>query len=252
MQALSHPVIAVELSDGAKRWLDMSSPASLVKHSITDRAFSPFDFEDVLEQAQGFDEAFFMQIGKRLWRRRFPALHLSLPNAFVHSFDRKHLALALYIRDSIEKDYPVSCHLYADETPPPWSEFRLFIRDRKLVGASQYRAQEAFPEVAELSEKIGAALMRFGSLLIAGLHLNDAVADVQIEDQGGEAIGTVLIDLYPFDSRTDPCLFNWRDGGDFDGSFRFRKDVHNPYRGETHRVLHRSDLGLFREAEYLP
>lgn len=250
MQALSHPVVAVELSDEAKRWLGSSSSFFSIEHDVMDRTFALSDFAEILTEAKNFDDRFFVQIGKRPWRRRFSVAQPSLPDAFMYSFNREHMARSLYIHDSIKKNYPVFCYLYEDDAVSFWSEFRLFIRERKVIGVSPRHYHDAHPEIERYTMAIRTALSDFSDRLVEALHMETVVVDAFLTWQEDETFGTTLAELIPFDPHADPCLFTWRDGGDFDGTFRFRKATHNPYRGTMGQTVQRMDFGLFREEEY--
>lgn len=112
---------------------------------------------------------------------------------------------------------------------PPWAECRCFIRGRNLVGISQYNYlhHEVFPEIAEHE-----SLIRWGIGLFferdfrPASHLDDVVMDVIcfVRRIGNESsIEVKLLEINPFGQFTDPCLFDWRNGGNFDGSFRYHK-----------------------------
>ncbi len=133
---------------------------------------------------------------------------------------------------------------------PPWCEFRLFIRDRRLVGVSQYHHHTAYPEIETHLTPIKATLMAFARDLIDALHMDSVVADVFIERQDTGDFKTTLIELNPFIWRTDPCLYSWKGGGDFDGGFRYRKMRYNPYQNTSIAGKHSEPLGLFREDDY--
>lgn len=105
---------------------------------------------------------------------------------------------------------------------PPWTEFRLFIRDREVVGVSQYHHGRSYPEIEENLEAVKASLRSFSRKLIGALHMDTVVADAFVSPQGDGSFATTLIELNPFVMRTDPCLYSWRNGGDFDGYIRYR------------------------------
>ncbi len=128
---------------------------------------------------------------------------------------------------------PVVLHLRPWVTIPDWAEFRMFIRDGRVVGASQYLHRETFPAITYNESPILTALQSFSEVLLAGLHLPSVVADVFVEPQG-KGFRATLIELNPFGPETDACLFTFANGGDFDGSFRFnRVQVSSPARMAT-------------------
>lgn len=108
---------------------------------------------------------------------------------------------------------------------PAWAEFRGFIKDRKLVGLSQYNYldRKAYPEIMENADSIQWAIQRKVDRIADLLPLPDIVADFlyKVRVYGNERINeVVLIELNPFDFWTDPCLFNWN--RDNFNSFEFR------------------------------
>ncbi|SFA62819.1 protein of unknown function, partial [Paracoccus halophilus] len=106
---------------------------------------------------------------------------------------------------------------------PLWSEFRIFIRDRRVIGISQYHHQSGFAEIPANERAIKASLSDFCRDLLDALHMETVVADVFVERQDNGSFKTTLIELNPFIQRTDPCLYTWKNGGDFDGGFRYRE-----------------------------
>ncbi|MBK4218244.1 hypothetical protein JJJ17_20140 [Paracoccus caeni] len=112
---------------------------------------------------------------------------------------------------------------------PPWSEFRMFIRDRRVIGVSQYHHQSGFPEISANEHAIKASLSDFCSDLLNALHMETVVADVFVESQQNGRFSTTLIELNPFIQRTDPCLYTWKNGGDFDGGFRYYEAPGHPH-----------------------
>lgn len=112
---------------------------------------------------------------------------------------------------------------------PPWAEFRCFMRQRRLVGVSQYQYLQGavFPEIAKWASDIEWAIrdVWFPGFRDA-CHLDDVVFDVFVRrrGRGNESEWEVrLLEINPLYEWTDPCLFDHRNGGDFDGSFRYQK-----------------------------
>lgn len=99
---------------------------------------------------------------------------------------------------------------------PAWAEFRCFMQAGELVGISQYDYRVLHPEVATQAGEIEAAVKTFFPRFRDAAHLDDAVFDVFLED--GQAH---LLEVNPFFSFTDPCLYDWAEG--FDGRFRYLK-----------------------------
>jgi len=132
-----------------------------------------------------------------------------------------------------------------------WAEFRCFMKDRELVGVSQYHYNEHFVELEKWIEDVHAdighsnqsSIETFKEVYILPYfknhfeplcHLDSVVFDIFIDREClNEPYRSVnLIELNPFCSLTDPCLFNWKSinpinptkEGDFDGSFRFVRE----------------------------
>lgn len=106
----------------------------------------------------------------------------------------------------------------------PWSEFRCFMKDRKLVGISQYNYLRGvvYPEIKSHEGIIKWGIEQFFKDFERECHLDDVVFDVfvKIKERGNEKqIEVKLLEINPFFEMTDPCLFYWREG--FDGSFRY-------------------------------
>jgi len=113
---------------------------------------------------------------------------------------------------------------------PAWSELRCFMRNRKLVGISQYDYlhHERHEELASNAASIQWAVERFfNALLLPVIHLDNVVFDVWVmrRQHGNESVWEVrLLEINPFGPWTDPCLFSWKDGGNFDGTIRYMKE----------------------------
>jgi hypothetical protein len=108
---------------------------------------------------------------------------------------------------------------------PKWSEFRCFMKSRKLVGISQYNYlnNEVFPEMDPgMCEW---AVREFFKLFRESTTFNDVVFDVFVKVRkagpNSRDIEVKLLEINPFFELTDPCLFAWH--MDFDGSFRYNK-----------------------------
>ncbi len=110
---------------------------------------------------------------------------------------------------------------------PEWAEFRCFVKQRKLIGISQYCYFDFYPEIKNKKEEIKWAIKTFFNLFfVQACHLDDVVFDVfvkkisikdkSIEDElANTNIWEVkLIEINPFCVLTDPCLFEWKREGD--------------------------------------
>ncbi|GKV94873.1 regulator [Pectobacterium aroidearum] len=132
--------------------------------------------------------------------------------------------VASYLLDCLQSSTPVWLYLREWCDIPRWGEFRCFIRDRRVIGVSQYHCMEYFPFLKEKENEIRLQLIAFLQKLLPVLHVDSVVADVAMMYQGGE-FSTVLIELNPFIQRTDACLFSWINGGDFNGRIRVNQSI---------------------------
>jgi hypothetical protein len=104
---------------------------------------------------------------------------------------------------------------------PKWAEFRIFVRNYRVIGISQYHADGTFPQIGIYEVMLKTALEGFSARILPRLPLPDVALDVFAEP-GKDGFRIRLVELNPMVQRTDPCMFTWANGGDFDGSFRFR------------------------------
>lgn len=115
----------------------------------------------------------------------------------------------------------------------PWQEFRCFMKGRQLAGISQYHYLDGpIKEILENKASIDWAIGQFfSSQFKNACHLDDVVFDVivNMREVGEDRMWTVkLLEINPFFELTDPCLFDWRNGGNFDGSFKICVDSERP------------------------
>lgn len=106
---------------------------------------------------------------------------------------------------------------------PEWSEFRVFVKGRKVAGVSQYHWRSQFPEIPGAISEIKQAIKALLQSLWEFLHLDDVVIDLYVApgDGGAGQMAAHLVELNPFSARTDACLYSWKNGGDFDGGLRY-------------------------------
>ena len=114
-------------------------------------------------------------------------------------------------------------------TIPRWAEFRCFMRDRQLVGISQYNylKGESFPEIVSDPDMIQWVIRdNFFPDFRRASHLADVVFDVWVKPSpmrdNTRVWETKLVEINPWIELTDPCLFAWNDG--FNGEFRYGKE----------------------------
>ncbi len=110
---------------------------------------------------------------------------------------------------------------------PVWAEFRCFMKNRKLIGISQYDCKNLrhCQEIAQTAKEIRTAIEKFFEKFKELSHLDDVVFDVFAimpeKEETNVSVDIKLIELNPFFPKTDACLFNWSDDNGFDGSFRY-------------------------------
>jgi hypothetical protein len=131
---------------------------------------------------------------------------------------------------AIQHDYAPHIFVRQWMTIPPWSEFRCFMEDRKLVGISQYNylRGEFFPEIVQYGGSIEWAIREmFFPEFRRVSHLDSVVFDVWVKRWTARDNTSVwevkLVEINPYFNLTDPCLFAW--GKAFDGGFRYNTPV---------------------------
>ena len=132
---------------------------------------------------------------------------------------------------SLAEDNGYAAHVFLRQwiNLEPWQELRCFMRGRRLVGISQYNYlnKDRFPELAERAGSVEWAVRDlFFPRFRDASHLDDVIFDVFLlrKTSGNEVAWEVkILEVNPMFEMTDPCLFSWANGGDFDGSFRYFK-----------------------------
>ena len=110
---------------------------------------------------------------------------------------------------------------------PEWSEFRCFMKDRKLIGVSQYNYLKGviYPEIKENEECIKIAIAYFFDYFKGVSHLDTVIFDVFLtykKNINNSGIWEIkLLEINPFFEMTDPCLFDWRKKEEFKGQFLY-------------------------------
>lgn len=136
---------------------------------------------------------------------------------------RQNYRVHSVLKATVDRDEYIQLFTFPWHDIPPWSEFRIFIRERQVIGISQYHHQSRFREISANELAIKASLSDFCRDLLDALHIDTVVADVFVDRQENGRFKVTLIELNPFIQRTDPCLYTWKNGGDFDGGFRYRQ-----------------------------
>lgn len=165
--------------------------------------------------------AVFPRLGYCSWKVSSPcALPARTAQHILETITRPDARVARALLMAVSAQSSVALHLVDWREIPAWSEFRLFIRDRRLIGASQYHCQRAFPELAAVGSTIHIEIRRFAEALGGTLHMTNVVADISLKPDKNGGLKAELIELNPFSPLTGPGLFTWDRGGDFDGSIR--------------------------------
>ncbi len=104
-------------------------------------------------------------------------------------------------------------------------EFRCFMKDKKLVGISQYQYNKRYLEVMNNSKSIEWVIQQFFNRQFKdACKLDDVVFDVFLTQRYGFSDVTwevKLLEINPFYAMTDPCLFDWRKPEEFKGQFKY-------------------------------
>jgi hypothetical protein len=111
----------------------------------------------------------------------------------------------------------------------PWSEFRCLIKDRHLVGISQYDYRTHHDQVDRHAESFAHWIRQWiEQTFMPVSHLDSVVADVYVRMRSHKSeLGPIerefqvkLLEINPYCAMTDPCLFDWKN--DPDRTFRWR------------------------------
>ena len=152
-------------------------------------------------------------------------------------YDDLHTQLAM--------DYAPSIWIREGLDLPEWSEFRCFMRDRHLIGISQYYHRGVFPEVIEDAGGLKWAIEQFFEKQFRDAsHLDSVVFDVFVRrlrfstikngvhvEESNPFPGEIanyqvkLLEINPFYYLCDPCLFDWNKPEEFKGQIRFRTEL---------------------------
>ena len=111
---------------------------------------------------------------------------------------------------------------------PEWAKFRGFLKDKRLMGLSQYnyRDNKIYSEILENADSIQWAINRKAEQIAKFLPMSDVVVDFlyKVRAYNNERISEViLIEINPYDIWTDPCLFNWNKDSFENFEFRYNK-----------------------------
>jgi hypothetical protein len=139
------------------------------------------------------------------------------------------------LTDCSERVYDDLCWALAnDYTPcllvrewldmPRIMEFRCFVKAKKLVGISQYFYNDDPDTIPTFQSSLEWALgVFFDKSFLPHVHLDDVVVDVfaKFEVRENEvSVDVRLIEINPFSTWTDPCLFDWNEDSFDEMEFR--------------------------------
>ena len=105
-------------------------------------------------------------------------------------------------------------------------EYRCFMKDRELVGISQYYYDKTYLEILNNAQAIEWTIQQFFPKFKKACELNDVVFDVflkykKIFDDTISVWEVKLLEINPYFEMTDPCLFDWRKQEEFKGQFLY-------------------------------
>ena len=89
---------------------------------------------------------------------------------------------------------------------PSSSEFRCFVKDRRLVAISQYFATCFYPDVAERADEYRVRIVDFFEAACGAITLDEYIIDMAVMPDSDRVH---IIELNPFAQTTGPCLFDW-------------------------------------------
>ena len=176
-----------------------------------------------------FPEGAFIRLGSRSGKdsayAQYNGLKVTHPYAGIKILTDASERVAFDLRLALRFQY---CpHIFVRQwlNIPAWAEFRCFMKNRKLIGISQYDCKNLghCPEIAANQQQIKYAIEMFFQTFKIMSHLDDVVFDVflkEIEKTTNPYFEVKLLELNPLFDKTDACLFDWQ-RNDFDGSFRF-------------------------------
>lgn len=88
---------------------------------------------------------------------------------------------------------------------PDWAEFRCLVQGRRLIGVSQYNYQDGTPSTAIVDHADD--LLRQIADLVAAVILHLPTPDLVVDIGFIQGKAPIVIEINPFNDRTDPCLF---------------------------------------------
>lgn len=177
-----------------------------------------------------FPKGAFVRLGSRSAK---DCLYESNPLVYTGKEALKRLCACserIYEDLSMALNYNYNAYIWLREWQeiPEWAEFRCFMKDRKLVGISQYNYLNGviYSEIAENKESLIHLILGFFDNFKKVSHLDNVIFDVfvKLRKIGNQNHWEIkLLEINPYFELTDPCLFDWRRPEDFNGEFRYNK-----------------------------
>ncbi len=184
------------------------------------------------EALKYYPDGAFVRLGSRSGKDSSYAsnhgLKITDGNAAVRMLTEDTYRIAYDLRLALQNNYLPHVFIRQWYEIPPWAEFRCFMKNGNLLGISQYNCKDTnqFPQICQYEEKLKSAIFTFFEEFKSKVRLNEVIFDVFVllsELNSNISVNVILLELNPFFSKTDPCLFTWSNNGDFDGSFRYIK-----------------------------
>ncbi len=101
-----------------------------------------------------------------------------------------------------------------------WQEWRVFVKDGKIVGISQYYYMTCYYFSDEKAKEIETEIRDFmDNIVIPNMGIPTFVADIIVKGDYDDR-GTILLETNPY-GLSDPCIFENYDS--LDGSFKYSK-----------------------------
>ncbi len=224
LRALSISDVDIALSLGEAAALGLRNPKFRIPCEVAPEPLCRVERE-IGAAIERFPRGAFVRLGSRSGKDSEHAetfgLRVTTATAALACLTERSRRTAYDLRLALSNAY--APHVFVREWVdiPAWAELRCFVRGRALVGVSQYDVKSLghSDELASVESEVRREVERFMPSFVDASHLDDVVADVFFE--AGEPERIRLLEINPFDVNTDPCLFTWDGGGDFDGSFRF-------------------------------
>jgi hypothetical protein len=220
---LSIPSVEIELSEDDMLALGSTSPSFREFFALGGIRPPSAGLREAIEAClPAFAHGIFPRLGTCSFKRPgIVARPLETAGVVLREITAANERTAAALRNAIREGYPQSLFLREWRDIPAWSEFRVFIRNRRIVGISQYHHRPAFPEIPRNLVSIGFALADGVGQLLSATSMANMTADFFLLGEGSRE--AVLIEINPFDRSADACLFSWEAGGDFDARLRYRE-----------------------------